>query len=151
MQGCNFDLNRFVVAQDRVYNSVVSELKNGLKVGHWMWYVFPQIDGIVRNPSEMTRVYSISGKDEAIQYLGHSTLGQRLRECVQLVLDTKGRSIHEILGSPDNCKFHSCMTLFGEVSPQQDVFVPALQKYFNGELDTRTIDILRRRVDHHHR
>lgn len=151
MADLDFDLTRFVVAQNGEYERVVQELKNGRKVGHWMWYVFPQIDGIVRNPSAMTRMYSISCRDEAIQYLGHPILGKRLRECTQLVLDTTGRSIQGIFGDPDNRKFHSCMTLFGEVSTQQEVFFLALQKYFDGELDTSTIDVLKTRVDHRDR
>ena len=133
----SFNLNRFVAAQDKVYSEVCAELKNGLKRSHWMWFIFPQIKGL--GLSEMSRRYSIASVEEAAAYLEHPVLGPRLRECTNLVLATEGRSIHQILGSPDDRKFHSCMTLFASAAPDEPLFRMALAKFFAGVMDDGTL------------
>ena len=136
-----FDLQRFVDAQAPVYERVRAELKNGRKHSHWMWFIFPQIAGL--GHSAMAQRYAISSLDEAKVYLAHPVLGPRLRECTRLVVQTDGRSAYEILGSPDDMKFHSCMTLFARAAPQEDVFMDGLEKYFDGAEDQATVARLR--------
>ena len=138
-----YDLQRFVDAQDRVYARVVSELRAGLKTSHWMWFVFPQVAGLGSSP--MAQKYAIDSLDEASAYLAHPVLGPRLRECTQLVLDVIGRDISDILGYPDNLKFHSSMTLFAAVDGAPQLFETALVQYFAGEPDVRTLEILGKR------
>jgi len=135
-----FDLERFVSAQERVYSTVVRELRNGMKANHWMWFIFPQIDGLGSSPR--ARQYAIRSLDEANAYLAHPILGSRLIECTGLVNAVEGESLREILGSPDDMKFHSSVTLFSLIEPRDAVFERALDKYFDGELDERTIAIL---------
>jgi uncharacterized protein (DUF1810 family) len=135
-----YNLDRFVFAQDLVYTQVRDEIGRGRKASHWMWFVFPQIAGL--GFSERSQRYAISGLDEARAYLAHPTLGQRLRECVRLVLAAEGRSAHKIFGSPDDSKLHSSLTLFAEVSDDA-IFSLALQKYFGGEFDRATMERLR--------
>lgn len=131
-------LQRFVEAQDPVWDEVVAELRAGAKRTHWMWFVFPQIAGLGHSP--MARRYAISSELEATSYLRHAVLGARLRTCTQLVLAVEGRSATEIFGTPDDLKFHSSMTLFALVAPDQtgDLFRQALAKYFAGALDPAT-------------
>ncbi len=136
------DLRRFVEAQDRVYESVLKELRAGQKRGHWIWFVFPQIKGLGR--SATAQEYAISSLEEAEAYARHPILGPRLRECTQLVMDVDGRSAEQIFYSPDNLKFRSCMTLFERASTENDIFRDALLKYFGGEPDQLTLDILER-------
>lgn len=119
-----YNLSRFVLAQEPVYESVLAELKAGRKRTHWMWFVFPQAAGLGQSP--MSRKYAIGSEDEARAYLAHPTLGARLRECTQLVLKIEGRTIHDIFGSPDDLKFRSCMTLFSSVAPEDALFKTAL-------------------------
>ncbi len=138
-----YDLQRFVDAQDRVYSRVVSELRAGRKTSHWMWFVFPQIAGLGFSP--MAQKYAISSLDEARAYLAHPVLGARLRECTQLLLDVKDRDISDILGYPDDLKFRSSMTLFASVDDAPPLFHAALQQYFAGEPDARTLEILHKR------
>ena len=135
-----FHLQRFVDAQNPVYESVLVELSAGRKVGHWMWFIFPQIAGL--GHSGMSRRFAISGRAEAQAYLHHPVLGPRLRECARLVTEVEGRSIDEILGYPDDRKFRSSMTLFLEAAPGDPVFHAALQKYFDGQLDQFTVQRL---------
>jgi uncharacterized protein (DUF1810 family) len=135
-----FNLERFVSAQDRVYQRVLSELRAGQKMSHWMWFIFPQIRGLGRSPIAME--YAISSRDEARAYLQHPLLGPRLKECTQLVLQVEDRSALQIFGEPDDIKFRSSMTLFAQVSPEDDIFQRALQKYFSGVLDRLTLDRL---------
>jgi uncharacterized protein (DUF1810 family) len=132
-----FDLQRFVDAQAPVYDRVLLELREGRKRSHWMWFVFPQIAGLGSSP--MAQRYAIASRAEAAAYLAHPVLGSRLRECVRLVTATEGRSIHDILGSPDDMKFHSSMTLFTEAAPDDRDFRAALDKYFGGEPDAATL------------
>jgi uncharacterized protein (DUF1810 family) len=136
----SFDLERFISAQDRVYSTVVGELRSGMKASHWMWFIFPQIDGLGSSPT--ARHYAIRSLDEARAYLAHPILGSRLIECTELVNTVEGKSLHEIFGSPDDRKFHSSVTLFSLIEPRESVFERALAKYFSGELDERTITIL---------
>jgi uncharacterized protein (DUF1810 family) len=135
-----FDLERFVSAQEPVYSTVVGELRNGMKASHWMWFIFPQIDGLGSSPT--ARHYAIRSLDEANAYLAHPILGSRLIECTELVNNVEGKSLREIFGSPDDRKFHSSVTLFSLIEPRQSVFELALTKYFTGELDERTTAIL---------
>lgn len=137
-----FELKRFVEAQDRVYAAVLDELGHGSKRTHWMWFVFPQIAGLGHSP--MAERYAISGLDEARAYLAHPLLGSRLRQCIELVNAVSGKSAHDIFLSPDDVKFRSSMTLFAEADEGGRLFEQALQHYFAGERDRRTLDILAR-------
>jgi uncharacterized protein (DUF1810 family) len=136
----DFDLERFVVAQAGVYAQVYSELLAGEKRSHWMWFIFPQIQGLGSSP--MAVRYAISSLDEARAYLAHPVLGARLRECTGLVLGVKGRSVEEIFGYPDDLKFHSSVTLFAEASGEE-VFLRALERFFGGRRDGGTLGRLR--------
>lgn len=136
----SFDLDRFVHAQAPVYARVVSELRTGLKQSHWMWFIFPQIAGL--GHSAMSQRYAISSLQEAREYLYHPLLGPRLRECTQLVTAVSGKSIDSILGSPDNMKFRSSMTLFVHAADENREFVEAIRKYFNGHFDQATLERL---------
>ena len=135
-----FDLQRFVDAQDGVYRRVVAELSAGRKQSHWMWFIFPQIAGL--GFSAMAQRYAISSTEEAAAYLAHGILGQRLVECTGLVLGVKDKTIRAILGSPDDLKFRSSMTLFSAVS-DDPVFDAAIAKYYAGAKDQATLGILR--------
>lgn len=125
-----FDLRRFVEVQDPVYERVCAELREGRKETHWMWFVFPQLRGL--GQSAMAYKYGITSQAEAEAYLRHPVLGPRLRECAALVNQIEGKTISEILGYPDDLKFHSSMTLFASATPDKAVFVQALRKYFGG-------------------
>jgi uncharacterized protein (DUF1810 family) len=132
-----FDLQRFVAAQAPVYERVRAELRDGRKRSHWMWFIFPQIAGL--GHSAMAQRYAISSLREAEAYLTHPVLGPRLRDCTQLVVQVNGKSAYDILGSPDDMKFHSCMTLFARAAPQETLFTAALDKYFDGSEDHATV------------
>lgn len=131
-----FDLDRFVRAQATDYDRALSELRDGKKRSHWMWYVFPQIEGLGHSP--MSIRYSIKSAAEARAYLDHPVLGPRLRECAAVVRDIAGRSALEIFGSPDDMKLRSCATLFAIVS-DNGIFEQLLKKYFNGQNDKETV------------
>jgi uncharacterized protein (DUF1810 family) len=135
-----FDLARFTSAQETVYSRALAEVRNGQKRSHWMWFIFPQIDGL--GFSSTAKHYAIKGADEARQYLAHPVLGPRLLECAEAVLAVEGRSAAEIFGSPDDLKLKSCMTLFESVAGQDSVFGRVLNKYYQGKRDTRTQEIL---------
>jgi uncharacterized protein (DUF1810 family) len=137
-----FNLQRFLDAQAPVYGNVRRELRAGRKTSHWMWFIFPQIQGL--GHSSTAQKYAVSGRDEAKAYLQHPVLGQRLIECTKLVNEVEGKSADDIFGYPDDLKFRSSMTLFAEVSPDNPVFVDALDKYFGGEPDQLTLDRLAR-------
>ena len=130
------DLERFVDAQDGVYDNVRRELQAGRKATHWMWFVFPQLRGL--GHSETARHYGLASGAEARAYLDHPVLGARLRECVELVLRIDGRNAREIFGAPDDVKFRSSMTLFAGVAPDDALFERALARYFGGETDPVT-------------
>ncbi|MDR3511740.1 MAG: DUF1810 domain-containing protein [Caulobacteraceae bacterium] len=134
------DLQRFVAAQAPVFERVLDELRRGRKASHWMWFVFPQIQGLGRSPT--ARRYAIASLEEARAYLEHPVLGPRLRQCAGLVNAVQGASIHDILGDPDDLKFHSCMTLFARAAPGERVFQDALDRYFAGEPDRVTLERL---------
>jgi uncharacterized protein (DUF1810 family) len=134
-----YDLKRFVDAQHMVYSRVIAELSQGRKQSHWMWFIFPQITGL--GFSAMAQRFAIGSREEAVAYLRHGTLGPRLLECTGLVLAVERRSINDILGSPDDMKFRSCMTLFGAVSDSA-IFEEAVTKYFPAGKDRATLDIL---------
>jgi uncharacterized protein (DUF1810 family) len=135
-----FDLQRFVDAQRAEFEAARSELEGGMKVGHWIWFIFPQIKEL--GQSWMSQRYAISSLTEAQAYLQHPVLGPRLRECTQLVNSVKGRSIEEILGDIDAMKFRSSMTLFANAADDSQIFLDALQQYFSGEFDPLTIQRL---------
>ena len=135
-----YDLDRFVRAQATDYDRALSELHDGEKRSHWMWYIFPQIEGLGHSP--MSHRYSIKSAAEARAYLDHPVLGPRLRECAKVVHNIVGRSALEIFGSPDDLKLRSCATLFARVS-DDGVFEQVLQKYFNGQYDEETLRLLR--------
>jgi uncharacterized protein (DUF1810 family) len=135
-----FNLERFLQAQASDYDWALSELRDGEKRSHWMWYIFPQLEGLGR--SSMSRQYSIKSATEARAFLHHPVLGPRLRECVTTVNSVLGRSAHEIFGSPDDLKLHSSVTLFAHVS-EDAVFQELLQKYFDGQPDDETLQLLR--------
>ncbi len=135
-----FNLERFVKAQAQVFQQVTSELKAGREMSHWMWFVFPQIRGLGQSSTSIK--YAIAGLDEARAYLAHPVLGPRLRECTRLVLLLENRSAVEIFGRPDDMKFRSCMTLFAQVSRDEDIFARALERYFRGVPDRMTLDRL---------
>ena len=132
-------LHRFVEAQAGVYADALGELRAGHKRTHWMWFVFPQIAGL--GHSAMAQRYAMASRQEAAAYLAHDTLGPRLRDCTQAVLDVPGRTAHEIFGSPDDVKFRSCMTLFDAVAPS-DIFDAALARFYAGQRDPATIERL---------
>lgn len=134
------DLQRFVAAQDRVWDAVRAELGAGRKTTHWMWFVFPQLAALGR--SETARFYGIGSRAEALAYVQHPVLGARLREAVDLVLGVQGRSLHAIFGSPDDLKFRSSMTLFAAVAPHEPRFGDALERCCGGEPDPLTLERL---------
>ena len=135
-----YDLNRFVQAQKVDYDRALLEIKRGRKSSHWMWYIFPQFEGL--GFSTTSRLYSIKSVAEAAAYLAHPILGPRLRECAEAVLGVEGRSAHEMFGSPDDMKLRSCTTLFAHVSPPGSVFHQVLDKYFQGRHDRKTLELL---------
>ena len=134
------DLQRFVDAQDPVYHDVRLELAAGQKRSHWMWFVFPQLKELGR--SATARQYGIASRAEAAAYWAHPVLGPRLKECSDLVLAVRGRTALPIMGSPDDLKLRSCMTLFAEVAPQEPVFRRVIEKYYGGVPDGKTVALL---------
>jgi uncharacterized protein (DUF1810 family) len=142
MNGRNdpFNLERFVEAQNPCFERVRSELREGKKRGHWIWFIFPQIKGLGHSP--MAQKFAISSREEAEAYLAHPILGPGLRECTELVNSIEGRSLGEIFGHPDDLKFRSCMTLFAQATQDNQIFVDALQKYCEGKFDPLTLERL---------
>ncbi|WP_117191777.1 DUF1810 domain-containing protein [Rhizobium terrae] len=134
------DLMRFVDAQAPVYDRVIAELKAGKKHSHWMWYVFPQVAGL--GFSIMSQRFAIASKAQAAAYLAHPLLGARLLECTEAMLSHADLSAHAILGSPDDMKFKSSMTLFEAVSKKGSPFERALEQFYNGERDDKTLALL---------
>jgi uncharacterized protein (DUF1810 family) len=138
-----FDLRRFVDAQDRVYPTVLDELRGGRKRSHWIWFVFPQLRGLGRSQTALH--YGISSLEEAQAYLAHDTLGPRLRDCSRLVAAIDGSSADDVFGWPDNLKVRSSMTLFARATDDPDVqadFQAVLDKFYNGEDDPATVELL---------
>jgi uncharacterized protein (DUF1810 family) len=139
MNNDRFDLHRFVDAQNPIFDSVRSELQRGLKTGHWMWFIFPQIQGLGHSP--LARKYAISSLEEAKAYLQHPVLGARLIECTNLAMQTSRGTLSQIFGYPDDLKFRSCMTLFARASGKDSVFQHALE-HFSAEDDPMTLERL---------
>jgi uncharacterized protein (DUF1810 family) len=135
-----YGLARFVEAQDRVYDRALSEIRSGRKASHWMWFIFPQFEGL--GFSGMSKRFSIRSLAEAEAYLQHPVLGPRLIECTEAALSVEGRSATEIFGSPDDRKLRSCATLFAQASPAGSAFAQVLDKYFDGVADGRTLQLL---------
>ena len=134
------DLQRFVDAQAGTYEQALAEINAGLKRSHWMWFIFPQIDGLGSSPT--ARHYAIKSRDEARAYLQHPVLGPRLLECAAAVLVIDAKSAREIFGAPDDLKLRSSATLFAAVSPSGSIFARLLDKYFGGEADPRTLGLM---------
>lgn len=132
------DLQRFLDAQERDYQTALTEIENGRKQSHWMWYIFPQIDGL--GFSSAAKFYAIRDLDEAKSYFEHPVLGQRLIEISQAMLAVEGKTANRILGSPDDMKLKSSMTLFGALENTNPVFQKVLDKYFGGAKDQRTLE-----------
>lgn len=137
-----FDLSRFLSAQAADYETALAELRAGRKRSHWIWYVFPQLRGL--GLSAASAHYGIDGIDEARAYLAHPVLGERLRECVRAMLAHSHVSAREILGEVDAMKFRSCLTLFWTVAPEEPLFAEALERFFCGEPDRKTLQLLGR-------
>lgn len=136
----DFDLDRFVNAQRQDYQRALAEIRGGRKRSHWMWYIFPQLDGLGR--SSTARFYGVKGIGEAKAYLAHPILGPRLKESMEAALAVEGRSAEEIFGFPDVLKFRSCATLFSSVPGADPVFEQILQKYYDGKPDEVTIRLV---------
>lgn len=131
----------FLSSQNEVYDQVRRELAAGHKESHWMWFIFPQLLGL--GHSAMARRFGIESKSEALRYFQHPVLGERLRECIQLLLACPSRNITEILGPPDDLKFRSCLTLFACAVPQEALFQTALDSFYGGKHDELTRALLR--------
>jgi uncharacterized protein (DUF1810 family) len=137
-----FDLERFVTAQEPIFNTALEELRAGRKRSHWMWFIFPQLRGLGSSPT--AQFYGIGSLEEARAYLAHPVLGPRLVVCTEVVLAVKGRDLHAIFGSPDDMKFCSSMTLFARDSGDADsVFCRGLDLYCDGRMDERTLALLK--------
>jgi uncharacterized protein (DUF1810 family) len=135
-----FDLQRFADAQASTYERALKELQSGRKQSHWMWFVFPQLTGL--GHSDMARRYGIIGREEAMAYLNHPLLGERLTRCCAALLEWKDRSATQIMGSPDDMKLRSSMTLFAAVAPEQQLFRDVLEVFFKGQVDELTLSKL---------
>ena len=133
-------LERFIEAQAPVYDQALAELRAGQKQSHWMWFIFPQIAGLGQSPT--SRAFAIQTLGEARAYLAHPVLGARLRECCQAVMNLRGKSAEEIFGAIDTMKFRSCLTLFTEADHDEVVFYNLLEKFFDGDPDEATLEIL---------
>ncbi|MCR6502884.1 DUF1810 domain-containing protein [Shinella sp. CPCC 101442] len=142
--GDPFQLNRFVDAQEVVFPTALAELRGGRKESHWMWFIFPQLRALGRSPT--AQFYGIASLDEARAYLGHPVLAGHLAQMTDAVLAHHDRSAHDIFGSPDDLKFHSSMTLFDAATDHKTArFRTALERYYEGEPDQRTVELLQRR------
>lgn len=135
-----YDLSRFVRAQQDTFPRALAEIRSGKKRSHWMWYIFPQIDGLAF--SSTSKFYAIKNLEEAKAYLDHPILGPRLLECAEAVVHVEGRSATEIFGSPDDLKLRSCATLFACALPPGSVFDRLLEQYYRGERDPKTLRLL---------
>lgn len=140
-----FQLSRFLDAQQAAYPEILDELRRGRKQTHWMWFVFPQVEGL--GSSFMARRYAIRSLAEARRYLAHPVLGARLTECSEMLLAIQGKSISEVMGCPDDVKLKSSMTLFAGLGRPDSVFARVLEMYFHGQRDARTIEFLRHGPD----
>jgi uncharacterized protein (DUF1810 family) len=134
------DLNRFVHAQEGVYERALSEIRSGRKRSHWMWFIFPQYDGL--GFSSISKHYAIRSVAEAEAYLRHPVLGPRLVECCEAAVSVEGLSAADVFGSPDDLKLRSCVTLFAAVAPRGSVFEQVLDRFFGGARDDRTLRLV---------
>jgi uncharacterized protein (DUF1810 family) len=132
-----FNLNRFIDAQENIYESALNEIKRGNKSSHWMWYVFPQYKGL--GYSSTSKKYAITCVEEALNYFNHPILGRRLIEITNAFLNIENKSAYEILGDPDCLKMKSCMTLFNSIQAESEVFSKVINKYYLGSECSRTI------------
>jgi uncharacterized protein (DUF1810 family) len=139
------DLERFVKAQEGEYQTALQEVRNGRKQSHWIWYIFPQIQGL--GYSSTAQYYAIRNLPEAEAYLRHPVLGRRLKEITRVLLDLKQKDPERIFGYPDVLKVRSCMTLFHEADSQEPLFQEVLDQYYEGQEDRRTIEILQKQKD----
>jgi len=135
-------LTRFLDAQNQMYLRALEEIRNGKKTSHWMWFIFPQIAGLGK--SETAKFYSIRDLQEATEYLNHPVLGNHLIATTSALLVHEGKSVTEIFGSPDDMKLRSSMTLFSQVKGADPIFEAVLAKYFGGNLDLLTLELLRK-------
>ncbi len=135
-----YNLERFVQAQDGVFDEACAELRRGRKVGHWMWFIFPQFAGL--GSSGTSRKFAIASLEEARAYLAHPVLGARLREVCRLVGLLKGQSMSDVFGYPDDLKLRSSMTLFAHATAENDLFVEIIREFFGGEFDRRTLELM---------
>ncbi|MBY5316613.1 DUF1810 family protein [Rhizobium leguminosarum] len=141
----DYKLHRFIDAQNGIYERALSELKAGRKTSHWMWFIFPQIAGL--GTSAMAEKYAIRSAEEAAAYLADPILSSRLLRCVEAILSVNGRSAHEILGSPDDFKLCSSMTLFAAISDHGSPFHQVIEHFYQGKFDERTMEILSASTD----
>ena len=135
-----FNLNRFIKAQEETYNSAMDELKSGSKYGHWMWFIFPQLEGL--GSTEMTKKFSIKSLEEAKAYLKHAILGERLLESCEILLKLEDVSISDVMGFPDDLKLRSSMTLFESASSRNSIFSKVLDEYYESSRDNKTLGLL---------
>lgn len=135
-----FKLERFVNEQEGVYADVISELRRGEKQSHWIWFIFPQIDGLGHSPT--AKHFAIKSLDEAKAYLAHPVLGKRLQECCELLLDIESGTISEAFGFPDDMKLKSSMTLFSYIAGSDSIFDKVLQHHFASQLDALSLEII---------
>ncbi|WP_110947113.1 DUF1810 domain-containing protein [Pseudomonas bohemica] len=135
-----YDLQRFLDAQEPVFEKALLELRNGRKRSHWMWFIFPQLKGL--GHSEMAQRFGISGREEALAYLHHPCLGARLESCSRALLQWRHRSATQIMGSPDDLKLRSSMTLFASVAPENPLFQEVIEAFFGGKPDSATVSRL---------
>lgn len=139
-----YDLTRFVDAQESTFEGALAEVRQGRKVGHWMWFIFPQIAGL--GESRMSQEFAIKSLQEAEEYLAHPILGPRLKEISEQVLRIQDRSALEIFGFPDNLKLCSSMTLFAHATKDNAIFLSVIAKYFQANFDQKTLDLLRKQA-----
>ena len=136
------DLNRFLEAQEYDYDIALEEMRDGHKCSHWMWYIFPQISGLGFSPT--AKYFEIQNKKEALDYINHPVLGKRILEISSVLLNIKSNDAREVMGYPDDLKLRSSMTLFAEITSEHEVFQKVLDKFFDGEKDDKTIEILKK-------
>jgi uncharacterized protein (DUF1810 family) len=133
-------LDRFIEAQTPVYAQALAELRAGQKQSHWMWFIFPQMQGL--GQSATSRAYAIQTLEEARAYIAHPVLGVRYRECCQAMMNVRGKSAQDVFGAVDAQKFHSSLTLFAEAATEEVLFYNLLEKYFDGDADEATLELL---------
>lgn len=135
-----YDLDRFLIAQESSFECVLKEIGKGRKRSHWIWYIFPQVAGL--GHSSMAEKYAIRSRGEAVAYLEDEVLGSRLRQCASALLAHTDKNITAIMGYPDNIKLRSSMTLFAAISPPDSVFAKVLAQFYSGRLDILTVEFL---------